>query len=77
MQPLITKLTSKNQTTLPKPVREALHIGPKDHIVYEILKNNTVIIRRATPLDIEYYKALPFTLNEWESDEDEKAYKDL
>ena len=39
---------------LPKPVREALHIGPKDHIIYEILNDNTVIIRRVTLMEIEY-----------------------
>ncbi len=77
MDLLITRLTSKNQTTIPKEVREVLHLHPKDRIVYEISKDNTVIIRKAKALDLEYLSALPKTLNEWESEEDEEAYGSL
>lgn len=74
---LITKLTTKHQTTIPKAVREALHLHSKDHIAFEILPDQTVILRRVTPLDVEYYKALASTLSEWESEEDDKAYGNL
>lgn len=74
---LITKLTSKHQTTVPKAVREVLQLSSKDQIAFEILPDNTVILRRVTPLDIEYYHALTSTLSEWESGEDESAYGNL
>jgi antitoxin PrlF len=70
-------LTSKYQATIPKEVRNALHLKAKDQIIYEILENDTVIIRRASALDIEYLNALKHTLSEWDSAADEKAYKNL
>jgi antitoxin PrlF len=77
MDILISKLTSKHQTTVPKAVRDALKLSTRDHIGFEILTDNTVILRRITPLDFEYYSALKHTLSEWESDDDEKAYGNL
>jgi len=35
------------------------------------------MIRKSSPLDLEYLLALNTTMNEWESDEDEQVYKDL
>jgi AbrB family looped-hinge helix DNA binding protein len=72
-----SKLTSKFQATVPKEVRETLSLTSKDQIIYEILDDNTVIVRKASPLDKAYLKGLDQTLNEWNSDDDEKAYKDL
>ena len=77
MRTFLSKLTSKCQMTVPKAIRELLHLTPKDQIAYDILDDNSVIIRKATSLDIEYIKALQHTLTEWNSDEDEKAYRNL
>lgn len=77
MDTLLVKLTSKNQATVPKAVRKVLHLHPKDQIFYEILDDGRVMIRKAEPLDIAYLNALNSTLNEWDSDDDEKAYKHL
>jgi bifunctional DNA-binding transcriptional regulator/antitoxin component of YhaV-PrlF toxin-antitoxin module len=70
-------LTSKFQATVPKEIRDILHLTARDQIVYEILDNQTVVVRKASPLDKAYLKGLDLTLNEWNSDEDEAAYKDL
>ncbi len=72
-----SKLTSKFRATVPKEIRDALRLTSKDQIVYEILEDNTVIVRKASSLDKSYLKGLDHTLNEWNSDDDEKAYKDL
>lgn len=77
MDSLLAKLTSKNQATVPKAVREVLHLHPKDQIFYDILEDGRVMIRKAEPLDVAYLNALEFTLNEWNSDDDETAYKHL
>lgn len=77
MEKFIAKLTSKYQATIPLEVREHLRLKAKDQIVYEILEGNGVIIRKATPLDLEYLRALNYTLNEWDSPEDDKAYRNL
>lgn len=77
MDKFLAKLTSKYQATIPLEVREYLRLKAKDQIVYEILEGNGVMIRKAAPLDIEYLRALNYTLNEWDSPEDDEAYKDL
>ena len=43
-------LTAKSQTTLPRGVRDALHVGPGDELEYEI-RGNEAIVRRAQPTD--------------------------
>lgn len=72
-----SRITSKYQATVPKEIRQHLHLEKGDEILYELLSDHTVIIRKTSPLDLDYLKALNFTLNEWESDEDERAYKNL
>ena len=71
------RLTSKYQATIPKEIREHLHLESGDEILYELLPDNTVLVRKTSPLDLDYLQALNSTMNEWESEEDEQAYKDL
>ena len=71
------KLTSKYQATIPREIRKHLHLESGDEILYELQPDNTVLVRKTSPLDLEYLKALNSTMNEWESDEDEQAYKNL
>ncbi len=73
----VSRLTSKYQATIPKEIRKCLHLEQGDQIVYELLPDNTVMIRKTHPLDLEYLASLDKTLNEWESEEDEQAYKNL
>jgi antitoxin PrlF len=72
-----SKVTSKYQTTIPKEIRKHLHIKRGDQIMYELFSDDTVVLRKTSPLDIEYLRAVSKTLSEWNSDEDENAYKDL
>lgn len=72
-----SRLTSKYQATIPKEIRAHLHLESGDEISYELLPDNTVIVRKTSPLDFDYLEALNLTMNEWESKEDEEAYKDL
>jgi len=71
------RLTSKYQATIPKEIRECLHLHSGDTVMYEVLPNNTVVLKKTTSLDLDYLQALNSTLNEWESEEDEKAYRNL
>jgi antitoxin PrlF len=70
------KLTSKFQTTVPLPVRKALHLVSGDLIGFQI-EGDTVKLRRATPLDVAFNQALEGTLTEWSSDADNHAFKAL
>jgi len=74
---LLSRLSPKGQTTLPKRVREALGLRPGDHLLYEVGEDGTVRIRKAEPLDLEGLRALEATLSEWASPEDEEAYRGL
>lgn len=74
---LSSKVTSKYQATIPKEVRRALHLEKADRIIYRILKDNTVVISRASPLDLDYLRSISTTLNEWDSEEDDRAFRDL
>lgn len=71
-----SKLTSKYQTTIPQEVRELLLLKKGDEVVFEI-EDGQVVIRKATPLDIEYLSSVESTLSEWSSENDEEAYKNL
>ena len=71
------RLTSKYQATVPKEIRKHLHLESGDQIIYELLPDDTVIVRKTSPLDLDYLQALNTTMNEWESAEDEQAYKNL
>ena len=73
----ISKLTSKYQATIPKDVRKILKIKAGDRVVFEILGDKRVVIRKLPSLDVEYLQALSPTLGEWNSEEDEEAFRDL
>lgn len=76
MQTVVSKLTIKYQATVPVAVRRKLSLKAGDVIAFEI-DNETVKVRKAQPIDIEFSSALVPTLSEWESENDEEAYNDL
>ncbi|WLE98913.1 MAG: type II toxin-antitoxin system PrlF family antitoxin [Candidatus Electrothrix communis] len=74
---ITTKLTSKSQTTIPEKIRTILGLHPGDSVAFEVHEDRRVYLRKATPIDLEFAKALEGTLSEWLSDNDEDAYRDL
>lgn len=71
-----SKLTSKYQATIPSKVRETLKLRAGEVVAFDI-EDGEVRLRKATPVDLEFAKALPGTLSEWQSEADDKAYRDL
>lgn len=70
---IISKLTSKAQTTIPQPVRAALHLKEGDEILYAI-EGDRVVLTRAVKDQLDD----PFaTFGEWASDADRRAYAGL
>lgn len=72
---ITSKLTSKAQTTIPQPIRAALHLRDGDEIAYSIEADGRVVLTRAhaePPTDNPFA-----TFNEWDSEADRKAYADL
>jgi len=72
-----SKLSSKGQVTIPKEVRDNLGLEPGDFVTYEIADDASVILRRVEPYDASFHLAVSETLEEWGSDEDEEAFRDL
>lgn len=71
---IVSKLTSKAQTTIPQPVRTALNLQPGDEIVYEIVDDRVILTkaRRGGKADD------PFRIfEEWGDEADTRAYADL
>ena len=69
-RPLTSTLSTKGQTTIPARVRRELDITAGDTISYE-MEGDAVRIRKTTPLDIEWAKAVESTLTEWSADDDD------
>lgn len=69
-----SKLTSKFQATIPQDIRTLLKLKAGDQIIFEITKDQKVVVKKATPRDIVYLKALESTLSEWNSKYDDEDY---
>jgi antitoxin PrlF len=73
-----SRVTKKYQATIPAPVRQRLGLRPGDSILFEESKpTGAIILLRADPIDLEYLEALEGTLSEWNSENDDRAYRDL
>jgi AbrB family looped-hinge helix DNA binding protein len=72
-----SRLTRKSQATVPAAVRKRLSLSPGDILIFEEAKDGGVKIRRGEPLDLEFISALEGTLSEWNSENDDLAYRDL
>ena len=71
-----SKLSSQGQVTVPKAIRDRLALEPGDLVAYEVV-DDKVVLSRVDPFDAAYHAALSTTLEEWDSPEDDEAFKDL
>ena len=71
-----SRMTQKYQTTIPAKIRSLLGLQSGDTIGFEI-REGDVILRKASPLDVAFAKAVEGSLSEWSSKEDKEAYRDL
>lgn len=74
--PLVSRLSRKYQATIPAPVRKALKLHAGDAIAFDIGRHG-IRVRKARKPDLAFARALEETLSEWNSPEDEEAYRDL
>ncbi len=72
----ISRISTKGQISIPKKIRETLGVKPGDLIAYET-ENGVVMLKRVDPFDIAFHTALSDTLDEWNSTEDDNAFKNL
>ncbi len=71
---ITSKVTSKAQTTIPQPIRAALHLREGDELAYEIRGGEVILskVRSALPKDDPFGAFV-----EWDGEADRKAYADL
>ena len=71
---ITSKLTTKAQTTIPQPVRAALHLRAGDELIYEIVDQRVILTKASHGGKMDD----PFrTFQEWNSAADTKAYGKL
>ncbi len=68
-----SKVTSKFQTVIPRPVREKLGLKTGDSIRFRFDEAGLVTVEKVVPSEED-----PFaSFEEWRSEEDERLYRDL
>lgn len=72
----ISKITTKGQVTIPAGVRHRIQLQAGDLLSFEV-DGDRIITRKVRPQTDEYLDALPSGMQEWLSDEDEEAWRDL
>ena len=73
----LARVTAKGQATIPKRIRVAAHIREGDMLSFDLDSNNRIIIRRIESTIDSELLALQETLSEWNSPEDDEAWRDL
>lgn len=70
---ITSKLTTKAQTTIPQPVRNALGLKQGDEIAYEIDGDRVILRKAGAETDDD-----PFAVfDEWNGEADRKGYADF
>jgi antitoxin PrlF len=70
---ITSKLTSKAQTTIPLPVRNALRLAAGDEVSYTIEGDRVILTKAEKPIADD-----PFaTFGEWSSEADRTGYAEL
>ena len=73
---VVTKLTSKCQTTIPSKVREKLGIEAGDSVLF-VIEDDTVTLKRAEKLDAGFLKLASESFADWNTPEANEAFDDL
>ena len=73
---IISRVTSKYQATIPSDIRDILKLGRGDSIAFSIT-DGKVVLEKVQPVDANFLRMLDRTLSEWNSPEDDDAFKDL
>ena len=72
----LARITSKGQMTIPKKVRQAARLAEGDVVTF-LVEGETVTLRKLPGENDAYLRGVEETLSEWNSAEDEDAWRDL
>ena len=71
---IVTKLTAKNQTTIPREVRRRLQIGAGDKVAF-VVAGDQVVLRALSPTDAAFLKLAGDSFADWSDPEAERAFR--
>ncbi len=71
-----SRVSSKGRITIPKPLRRRLGLSSGDVVEYQLDGPRVIVTRRAS-IDSEWASAISATVGEWDSPEDDNAFRDL
>ena len=72
----LARIGARGQTTIPKRVRMAANLHAGDTLAFEVQPDH-LVIRKMPVAHNAYLRGLVCTLDEWNSPEDEEAWRDL
>ena len=72
----LARLTARGQTTIPKRIREAADLRQGDLLAFDLI-GRELRVRKVPPTSDEYLRTVTQTLEEWNSKEDDFAWRDL
>jgi AbrB family looped-hinge helix DNA binding protein len=77
--PIVTRLTTKHQTTIPLEVRRALGVEAGDQVEFRV-EGTSVTLRKAErrlPDDLVFQLVQTHAMRDWDTPEDDEAFRDL
>ena len=72
----LARITAKGQLTIPKKIRMAALLEEGD-VVSFVLENERIVLRKLPSGEDAYLRGVQETLVEWNSAEDDDAWRDL
>lgn len=76
MNKMLGKITIKGQTTIPASIRKRLGLKPGDFVEFKV-GNTGVTLSKADRLDGAFLKLAEEAFSDWNSKEDDEAFRDL
>jgi AbrB family looped-hinge helix DNA binding protein len=76
---VVTRITTKYQTTVPAEVRERLGLGRGDFVEF-LIEGSSVRLRKAKrrlPDEVAFKLAQMAAMSDWDTPEDDEAFRDL
>ena len=72
----LAKIGTRGRTTIPKRVRAAANLNVGDMLAFEV-QAGRLVVRKMPVAQGTYLRGLAHTFDEWNSPEDEAAWRDL
>ena len=72
----LARITHNGRMTIPKKVRQAAHLAEGDVVTF-VVEHEAITLRKLPGEDDAYPRGVQETLGEWNSVEDEGAWRDI